>query len=103
MKFTVVFPSQESHDHSYGLVFNPCPAWVQGEKELLNLNPEFPYYQPGSVKRLMEQQGITPDRLSKSSRTVSVLIHPTGSGAQSDLETLLYDLKEEGFWVSVYG
>ena len=100
MKFTVVFPSGESTDLSYGLVFIPCPVWVQGSREVINLNPAIPYYQPGSVRRLMEKEGITPD---PNNRAVSVIIHSAGNGSRADMDVLLADLKEEGFWVSVYG
>ena len=43
MKFTVVFASSDSTDLSYGLVFIPCPAWVRGNRVILNLNPENPH------------------------------------------------------------
>jgi hypothetical protein len=34
MKFTIVFPSEEHIDRSYGLVFIPSPVWVLGDRKL---------------------------------------------------------------------
>ena len=40
MHFTVVFDGHEDTDLSYGLVFVPCPVWMEGKRELANLHPE---------------------------------------------------------------
>jgi hypothetical protein len=103
MKFTVVFSSHESCDLSYGLVFIPCPVWMQGEREILNLNPENPYYQPGSVRRLWEAERVKTKLLADGMHACTVVIHPVGNGSWQDLHALVADLKAEGFSVAVAG
>lgn len=98
MKFTVVFPSHESHDLSYGLVFIPCPVWVRGTKEILNLHPERPDYQKGGVRRLLKKEKIILCE-EDSNKQCLVVIHQIGNAQKNDLDTLCSDLIEEGFQV----
>jgi hypothetical protein len=94
MKFTVVFSSHEQHDLSFGLVFIPCPVWVQGEKEIINLHPETPAYLPGDLKKLL----VAVPALNNLPRASCVLvIHPDGYGSQQDYRLLAEDLAKEGF------
>jgi hypothetical protein len=88
-------------DFSYGLVFIPCPVWMKGSKQLLNLNPDRPDLRPGSVARLIEQEGIK-EKLVGSKQAI-VLIHPQGHGSMADVTTLLRDLLEQEFCTKVYG
>ena len=81
MKFTVVFASNDSTDLSYGLVFIPCPAWVRGEKVVLNLNPENPHYQPGSVKKLLTVERISGQGEARSSAPAPSSCTRTDTGA----------------------
>jgi hypothetical protein len=99
MKFTVVFESNESYDLSYGLVFIPCPVWIQGKREIINLNPEYPEYKFRSIKRLIEKEGIK-EYLLKNKKCV-VVVHKEGHGTQKDFENLTKDLEEEGFKVNI--
>lgn len=103
MKFTVIFTSHESTDLSYGLVFIPCSVWVQGERQIINLNPENPHYQPGSVRRLLAAERIDAGRLAEGRRACTVVIHPQGHGSWQDLSTLIVDLEGEGFRVTLAG
>ena len=100
MKFTVVFPSHESYDLSYGLVFIPCPVWVRGTEEILNLHPERPDYQKGGVRRLFTQEKIAIWEKG-SKKQCLLIVHQTGHAQQKDLDTLRQDLMEEGFQVNV--
>jgi hypothetical protein len=103
MHFTVTFTSPTSGDVdlSYGLVFTPCPVWVHGEKEILNLNPERPDYRQGSVSRLVRAVKIS-DRLGDKAMA-TVLVHPEGYGSVKDFFTLIQDLMEARMEVSVAG
>lgn len=102
MKFTVVFPSHESIDFSYGLVFIPCPVWVQGQAELINLNPNNPEYQLGSVRRLMKREAIPfPVNTGQNKPYVIVIPHENGNGTQADFDRLIEDLRSEGYWVRI--
>lgn len=103
MKFTVVFTSTESTDQSYGLVFIPCPAWVRGDEVIINLNPDNPHYQPGSVKRLLLARRISSQKRDGIERTCTVVVHPNGHGSWPDLQALVADLKAEGFRVTLSG
>lgn len=102
MHFTLVFSGPEQRDLSYGLVFIPCPVWVTGDREVLNLNPENPHLQSGAVARLVEQESLE-SLLAKGPRRCAVVIHPEGNGSEADLATLLQDLSAEGFTVSLAG
>ena len=103
MHFTVHLRGEgvTQNDFSYGLVFIPCPVWIKGAKQLLNLNPERPDFRLGSVARLIEQEGIG-SKLS-GSKQAAVLVYPGGHGSIADMTTLQRDLLEQGFSVRVYG
>ena len=102
MKFTVVFNTHESFDHSYGLVFIPCPCWINGGSDILiNLNPENPHYQLGSVAKLLKIENFTESYGLSDKRECIVVVHPTGHGSKLDLETLVKDLTQEGFSTKV--
>jgi hypothetical protein len=103
MKFTVVFASSDSTDLSYGLVFIPCPAWVRGDRVILNLNPENPHYQPGSVRKLITAERIGNARRAEGPRACTVVIHPEGHGSWPDLQALVSDLISEGLRVTLAG
>ncbi len=100
MKFTLIFPSHEAYDLSYGLVFIPCPVWVRGTEEIVNLNPENPHYQKGGVRRLIENERIEFSENEYNKRCF-IIVHQTGNGEQKDLDTLHSDLVQEGFQVNV--
>ena len=103
MHFTVHLRGEKTYqdDFSYGLVFIPCPVWTKGSKQLLNLNPERPDLRPGSVARLIEQEGI--NKKLTGTKQATVLVHPLGHGSIADMVTLQRDLLEQGFSVKVYG
>jgi hypothetical protein len=100
VKFTVVFHSSEGVDLSYGLLFVPCPVWSKGESWVVNLNPESPSYQLGSVKKLL---GVEPiiEGLAGSARECLVVVHQVGHGDEAQLHLLQEDLESEGFKVSL--
>lgn len=98
MKFTVVFNSHESCDCSFELVFTPCPIWMKGGIEILNLNPDNPYYQVGSIKKLIAHENLNYSIVDKD---CAVIVHNQGYGSEDDLNTLKKDLDGEGFKVSI--
>ncbi len=101
MKFTVVFHTHEACDLSYGLVFIPCPVWIRGETEIINLHPEDPAYRLGDVLRLLEQENIESS-LREGRKECLLVVHETGYGTREDLETLRTDLERAGFTVAVH-
>lgn len=100
MKFTVVFETHDRVDLSYGLLFVPTPFFVRGAQVVLNLNPQQKEYQLGSAARLINQEQIMR-ALPETIRACAVIVHPIGSGTIKDLETLVKDLRSEGFAVTV--
>ena len=103
MHFTINLLSEQNQhdDFSYGLVFIPCPVWVKGTQQVLNLNPERPDYRVGSVAKLMAQEKIGVKLAG--TRMAHVIIHPVGQGSAADLTMLQQDLLAEGFSVSLSG
>ncbi len=101
MKFTIVFHTHESFDRSYGLVFVPSPVWIQGHREVLNLNPENPEYRLGSTRKLIQQEDIL-DHLAANTKECAIIIHQTGHGTAADLQMLQDDLQQEGFMVTTH-
>jgi hypothetical protein len=103
MHFTVHLRNEDTYqdDLSYGLVFIPCPVWVKGKDEILNLNPERPDYCKGSISKLIKKEGLEKEFTVK--RQAVILIHRIGYGSKKDFQTLQEDLIDEGFEVSIYG
>lgn len=101
MHFTVAFEAWESADLSFGLVFTPCPCWMLGSEKLVNLNPENPHYQAGSVRKLIDKTNILQDVANTNDKRVNVAVHRSGHGTENDLEALTEDLEREGFRVAV--
>ncbi len=103
MHFTVHMRSKGAYaeDYSYGLVFIPCPVWIKGDKEILNLNPKRPTYQLGSIKKLIKKENIS--NKFPYAKSAYVIVHPIGHGSIADFSTLLKDLQSEGFTVQVCG
>lgn len=97
MHFTVVFEGPEFADLSFGLVFVPVPAWVLGDRELLNLHPERAQLQPGAVRRLLSLPEVAK-RPIPTGTTATVVVHPSGHGTEDDLTTLGHDLRDAGFF-----
>ena len=103
MHFTVHLrdDKNDENDFSYGLAFIPCPVWIKGTNQILNLNRERPDYRMGSIKKLISQEKLKK-KLS-GQRFAHVIIHPVGHGSIADLVTLQRDLLAEGFSVTLSG
>lgn len=100
MKFTVVFPSREFEDLSFGVVFVPCICWVRGNKILLNPHQTKPHYRKGDLHDFLDQTG-TRQKIAAEPKSVVLTVHSTGHGTEKDLELLREDLWEMGFEVKV--
>jgi len=87
MRFTVVFENQqEGIGASYDLLFAPCPIWSAGGKEIINLNPQDPYLNPGCVKRLIEHEQL------QGIEKCVIAVHSVGLGDGNSLKVLEDDL-----------
>jgi hypothetical protein len=100
MKFTVVFPSHESKDHSFGVVFTPSICWVRGGQMVFNPHPLKPHYRKGDLRDFLDQTG-TGAEITSELKSVVLVVHPNGHGTDKDLELLGEDLWEMGFEVQV--
>ncbi|MEY5024805.1 MAG: hypothetical protein RLZZ244_333 [Verrucomicrobiota bacterium] len=96
MKFTVIFPSHESEDLSFGVVFVPCICWIQGNRILLNPHPDRPHYRKGELPLFLDRTNTRP-LLDPDRKNVVVVAHPVGHGTEKDLQLLQEDLWEAGF------
>jgi len=95
MKFTLVFPSKEADDLSYGLLFIPCPVWKRGEEEILNIHPEEPSLRKGDFSALLEKE---PKLKELKDRRVVVVVHNyIGNATYKDFLTLIEDIVSSGF------
>lgn len=90
MQFTLVFDSHEGENLSYMLCFIPCPIWKKGDKELLNIHPEYPHFRVGDIEKLIQKE-----RLEKIKRVI-LIIHKTGHATIKDLENILLEMKSLG-------
>ncbi len=95
MHFTIIFKSHQSYDLSYGLVFISCPVFIEGKREIINLNYETPEYKLGSIKKLIDLEDIS--KIISEGKECVIVVHPEGNGTDEDLKMLERDLKREGF------
>ena len=80
---------------SYGLVFIPSPVWIKGREQIINLNPNSPKYQKGSIKKLLEKENLKFDK--DGNNEAVIVINNIGNGESDDLVNLESDLKSNGF------
>ena len=90
----------EQHS-SYGLVFIPCPVWIKGDAQLINLNPSSPRYQLGSVKKLLDKENLKFSMENKNE--AAVVVRHVGHGQEEDMNNLKVDLSANGFTVFLFG
>ncbi|PKM67299.1 MAG: hypothetical protein CVU95_07680 [Firmicutes bacterium HGW-Firmicutes-2] len=89
MRFTLVFENQqEGIGASYDLLFAPSPIWDAAGKEILNLNPQDPYLNSGSVKRLIEHEQL------QGIEKCIIVVHSVGLGDDKSLAVLKADLDQ---------
>ena len=79
MQFTFVFESKEGQNLSYLLCFIPCPVWKKGNKEIINLHPEFPHFKVGDIKSLLEKENVS------DIKNAVLIIHKCGHATKDDL------------------
>ena len=96
MKFTLVFPTDETTDLSLAALFHPCLVWHEGERAILNPHPDNPHYLTGDLQKVLELAEIK-SRLSKTSNKVTIVSHPTGHGNEEDLKAIQADVSDLGF------
>jgi hypothetical protein len=90
MQFTFVFESIEGQNSSYLLCFIPCPVWKKGDKEIINLHPEFPHLKSGDIKSLIEKENL------RGLKKVALVVHETGHGSEKDLDCVVLELTDLG-------
>lgn len=96
MTFTVIF-KDKSRNLSYMLGFEPCPIWRKIDDDwFINLNPETPKYQLGSIRKLIEKEDIMVNN-----RQAIIVIQEEGYGTYEDFDNLKRDLRQEGFKYSI--
>jgi hypothetical protein len=96
MKFTLVFPTDETTDLSLAVLFVPCLVWHEGDRAISNPHPENPIYLRGDLQKVLELPEIN-SRTSKDSNKVTIVCHPVGNGTEEDLKAIQADVTDLGF------
>jgi hypothetical protein len=101
MKFTLVFPSNESSDLSIGVIFVPCLVWTIGNKYFFNPHRDNPHYLPGDfqdlVIKLSQKSELNFDIKEDLARKLFVIVHEIGHGTDAYLKDLLLDIEKASF------
>jgi len=98
MKFTLVFPSQESSDLSVGGLFSPCFGWqIKGKNHFPH--PNYPHYRTGDFQFLIDLLSNNQPNFELSKRVVLV-IHRNGHGTSVDAENLKVEARLIGYQVT---
>lgn len=95
MKITIIFPSRESEDISFGGCYIPCFAWVQGNK-IIKEFPDSPHYPNDALKELLIMQKIE-QRIPSNQRDLVIVAHPSGHGEEEDINSLEEEARILGF------
>ena len=90
MQCTFVFESTEGQNSSYLLCFIPCPVWKKGDKEIINLHPEYPHLKSGDIKSLIEKENL------QAIKKVALVVHQAGHASKNDLDCIISELEELG-------
>ena len=101
MKFTLVFPSNESADISVGLVFIPCAAWSIAGRIFHNPHPSNPHYLPGDLNELINvfvRRGVLNENWISdfAGNDLHIIVHNIGHGTDVYLEQLIDDILNLG-------
>jgi hypothetical protein len=96
MKFTLVFPTDETTDLSLAVLFVPCLVWHEGDRAISNPHPENPIYLRGDLQKVLELPELK-SRISKDSNKVTIVCHPVGNGTEEDLKAIQADVSDIGF------
>jgi hypothetical protein len=96
MKFTLVFPTNQTTDLSLAAVFVPCLVWMEGSEQINNPHPRNPHYLRGDLQNALKLPGLR-SRIAEDVRSVTVVCHPAGHGTEEYLRDILADLWEMGF------
>ena len=105
MKFTLVFPSDESSDLSIGVIFAPCLIWTIGKKYILSPHKKNPHYVPGDFQDLLLK--ISNDRLINFNieinlgKKIFVVVQDIGHGTEEYLRDLTIDIQKSGFELQI--
>lgn len=101
MKFTLVFPSNESSDLSVGVIFAPCLIWVIGGRHFSNPHPQNPHYILGDfqdlVVKLVRQKIFNLQIKSDVVNKIFIIVHDLGHGNEDYLNDLVGDINSSGF------
>ena len=95
MKITLIFPSRESEDLSFGACFIASFAWVQGNK-IVKEYPHSPKYPEGALGDLISELKLKQKIPSDQSDLV-IVKHPNGHGEEDDINAISKEATSHGF------
>ena len=95
MKMTLIFPSRESEDLSFGACFIASFAWLQGNK-IVKEYPHSPKYPEGALGDLISELKLKQKIPSDQSDLV-IVKHPNGHGDEDDFKAISTEAVSLGF------
>ena len=95
MKITLIFPSRESEDLSFGACFIASFAWLQGNK-IVKEYPHSPKYPEGALGDLISELKLKQKIPSDQSDLV-IVKHPNGHGDEDDFKAISTEAESLGF------
>ena len=95
MKFTLVFPSRESEDLSFGACYIASFAWIQGNK-IVKEYPHSPKYPEGALEDLISELKLK-QKIPSDQSDIVIVKHPNGYGDPDDFKAISTEAKSLGF------
>lgn len=95
MKMTLIFPSRESEDLSFGACYIASFAWLQGNK-IVKEYPHSPKYPEGALGDLISELKLKQKIPSDQSDLV-IVKHPNGHGDEDDINAISKEATSHGF------
>ena len=92
---TLIFPSRESEDLSFGACYIASFAWIQGNK-IVKEYPHSPKYPEGALEDLISELKLKQKIPSDQSDLV-IVKHPNGHGDEDDFKAISTEAKSLGF------
>ena len=92
---TLIFPSRESEDLSFGACYIASFAWLQGNK-IVKEYPHSPKYPEGALGDLISELKLKQKIPSDQSDLV-IVKHPNGHGEEDDIIAISKEAKSLGF------
>ena len=92
---TLIFPSRESEDLSFGACYIASFAWIQGNK-IVKEYPHSPKYPEGALEDLISELKLK-QKIPSDQSDIVIVKHPNGYGDPDDFKAISKEAKSLGF------